>query len=63
MLRGHAEPEIFIKEPNARRVGGGIVNPMDGDFETDSVEYKLRHVFGGSILDPKMSVGSNGSGS
>lgn len=62
-LRGHTEPEIFMKSPNASRVGGGAINPLDGDFETDSIEYKLRHVFGGAAIDPKMSVGSNGSGS
>ena len=62
-LRGHTEPEIFVKDPNARRVGGGGVNPMDGDFDTDSIEYKIRHVFGGAALDPIMTVGSNGSGS
>jgi hypothetical protein len=63
LLRGHTEPEIFIKEPNQRKVGGGVVNPMDGDFDTDSIEYKVRHVFGGTVEDPKMTVGSNGSGS
>lgn len=62
-LRGHEEPEIFLKEANARRVGGGVANPTDGDFETDSVAYKVRHVFGASRLDPKMTVASNGSGS
>lgn len=60
-LRGHTEPEIFIKEPNARRVGGGTINPLDGDFDTDSIDYKVRHVFGGAVIDPKMTVGSNGS--
>ena len=59
-LRGHEMPEIFIKEPNARRVGGGV-NPMDGDFMTDSIEYKVRHVIGGSRMDPKMTLASNGS--
>lgn len=61
-LRGHTEPEIFIKTPNASRVGGGQ-DAMNGDFDTDSIEYKVRHVFGGSAIDPKMTVGSNGSGS
>jgi hypothetical protein len=61
-LRGHESPEIFIKAPNATRVGGGAINPLDGDFDTDSIEYKVRHVFGGVALNPKWTVGSNGSG-
>lgn len=62
-LTGHTEPEIFIKEPNARRVGGGAINPLEGDFDTDAIEYKIRHVIGGGQLDPKATVASNGSGS
>lgn len=62
-LRGHTEPEIFIKEPNARRVGAGVADPMAGDFDTDSIQYKVRHVLGGTRIDPKMTVASNGSGS
>jgi hypothetical protein len=61
-LRGHAEPEIFIKSPNARRVGGDV-NPMDGDFDTDSIQYKVRHVLGGTRISPKATIASNGSGS
>ena len=60
-LRGHESPELFIKMPNATRIGGGV-DPMNGDFDTDSIEYKIRHVFGGVALDPKMTVSSNGSG-
>lgn len=61
-LIGHEEPEIFMKAPNQVRVGGGS-DAMDGDFETDAIEHKLRHVFGGTRMDPRMTVGSNGSGS
>lgn len=61
-LRGHESPEIFIKSANAQRVGGGTVDPMNGDFDTDSVEYKVRHVMGGVALDFKATVASNGSG-
>lgn len=61
-LLGHEAPEIFMKTPNATRVGGGGEDPLNGDFDTDSIEYKVRHVFGGSRMDPKMTVGSNGSG-
>jgi hypothetical protein len=61
-LRGHESPEIFMKSPNATRVGGGGEDAMNGDFDTDSIEYKIRHVLGGTRLDPKMAVASNGSG-
>lgn len=61
-LRGHEQPEIFIKQPNAQRVGGGGVNPLDGDFDTDSVEYKVRHVFGGVTEEVISSVASTGAG-
>lgn len=61
-LRGHESPEVFIKAPNASRVGGGL-DAMNGDFDTDSIEYKVRHIFGGTMVDPKMAVASNGSGS
>ncbi len=60
-LRGHEEPEVFIKAPNAQRVGGGV-DAMAGDFDTDSIEYKVRHVFGGVAMDPKMAVASQGDG-
>lgn len=62
-LRGHEEPEIFMKEPNARRVGGGAVDPMQGDFDHDAITYKVRHVLGFQRIDPKATVASNGSGS
>lgn len=62
-LRGHEAPELFMKSPNATRVGGATADAMNGDFDTDSLEYKIRHVFGGTQMDPKMTVASNGSGS
>lgn len=62
-LRGHTDPEMFQKAPNATRVGGGQSDPMDGDFDTDSIEFKVRHVMGGTLMDSKMAVSSNGSGS
>lgn len=60
-LRGNREPAVFIKEPNARRVGGGV-DPFDGDFDTDAIDYKVRHVMGGTLVDPKMAVASQGDG-
>lgn len=59
-LTGHEQPELFQKAPNAIRVGGGAVSPEDGDFESDATEWKLRHVFGGTLMDPKSAVASPG---
>jgi hypothetical protein len=67
-------PELFMKMPNqvvigegrmgpgngAMAVGGSEANPMDGDFLTDSIIYKVRHVLGGTLLDPICAVASTG---
>lgn len=62
LLRGHESPELFMKLQNQVRVGGGG-SGFDGSFEDDTIAYKVRHVFGGSRIDGKSTVGSNGSGS
>lgn len=61
-LRGHTEPEMFMRAPNAVRVSGGEVSPFDGSFENDGISYKTRYVLGGSRIEPKATVASNGSG-
>lgn len=61
-LRGHENPETFMKAPDQIPVTGGAGDAMDGDFDTDAIQYKVRHVFGGTRLDPKMAVASNGTG-
>lgn len=75
-LRGHESPELFMKLPNQVKIGEGSMgpgpglqpgtgnyNPMEGDFETDAIDYKVRHVLGGTLLDPIMAVASTGAGS
>lgn len=61
-LRGYEEPQLFMKSPNAVRVGGGAVDPMQGSFEDDLIDYKIRHIFGGGVIEPKATVASNGTG-
>lgn len=73
-LRGHTNPELFMKLPNSVAIsegamgpGAGVMpgtqnmNPMEGDFDTDSIHYKVRSVFGGTVMDPICAVYSNGS--
>lgn len=75
-LRGHRTPELFMKSANSIAIGEGTMGPgpgvfpgttqqnlMDGDFDTDAIHYKVRHVIGGTRIDPIMTVYSNGSGS
>lgn len=72
-LRGHTTPELWMKASNAIPIGEGAMgggvfpgttqqNPMEGDFDTDAIHYKVRHVIGGTLIDPIMSTYSNGSG-
>jgi hypothetical protein len=60
LLRGHETPEVFMKAPNQTRAGGGLAGPGDGDFETDDIIYKVRHVLGGVALDGRAGWASDG---
>jgi hypothetical protein len=60
-LRGNEVPALFVKEPNSRRVGSGIIGPEDGDFDTDSIDYKVRHVVGGTMMEYRAAVASDGT--
>jgi hypothetical protein len=59
-LVGHESPELFVKTPNASRVGGGTVPES---FETEEQEYKVRHIYGVTTIDPHATVASNGTAS
>ena len=62
-LMGHETPELFRKSPNATRLGGGLAAPEDGDFDSDSMEWKVRAILGGTLMDVKSAVSSSGAGS
>lgn len=57
-LRGRTDPALFIKDPNARRIGGGDIDPQEGNFDSDAIDYKVRHVYGAAQVDPKSAMGS-----
>lgn len=60
-LMGHEAPELFVKAPNAQRVGGG--GSVAEDFDYDMNWFKVRHIFGVGQVDGKLTAMSNGSGS
>jgi hypothetical protein len=61
-LRGFKEPQLFQKVPDTMRVGGGL-EPQMGNFVTMNNDFKIVSVFGGTQIDGRGVVGSNGSGS
>jgi len=50
-LRGHERPEICMKASDKVSIGGGLISPMDGDFATDNILYRVRLCFGATTLD------------
>jgi hypothetical protein len=62
-LAGFEAPMVFLKAPNAMMIGGGMADPFLGDFDADAIEYKVRHVLGGSPIEAKATIASNGTGS
>lgn len=58
-LLGFEAPALYEKIPDMRRMGGGD-EPFS--FRNESQEKKVKHVYGGVFVDPKMTVSSNGSG-
>ena len=59
-LRGFEAPALYEKIPDMRRIGGGE-EPFS--FDTEAQEKKIKHVYGGSFVDAKMSIASTGADS
>ncbi len=62
-LAGHERPEICMKASDKVAVGGGLMDPMSGDFATDNVFYRVRLVFNTAKLDWRATWMSTGAGS
>jgi len=60
-MRGRRSPQLFVKDPDAMMIGGGASSPLEGNFDNDDINYKMRHIFGATQVDPKMAVASIGA--
>jgi len=61
-LRGYEAPEVVMKASDKVTVGGGgMSSPFTGDFATDNIMYRVRHVFGGAPMDPRMTYLQSGA--
>jgi hypothetical protein len=52
-LRGYENPDIVMKASNKMSVAGGVGSTFDGDFESDNIQYRVRHILGGTAMNPR----------
>jgi hypothetical protein len=60
-LRGFETPDLRVKADTGMRVGGGSIPAEEGSFDTDDIQYRIRHVTGGTTLDPIAAYASIGT--
>ena len=60
-LRGHETPDMRYRADAGQRIGGGAVSPMEGSFDIDDIQTRVRHVLGHQTGDPTFTAVSLGS--
>ena len=61
-LIGHETAELRVQNLTGTYVGGGAVSPFEGDFDTDSAEFRVRLIDGAVLWTPDQVVYSTGAG-
>jgi hypothetical protein len=61
-LRGYEAPELRIHGDTGSYVGGSAVSPFEGNFDTDTIDYRIRYVAGGVLWSTAYSLKSDGTG-
>lgn len=62
-IAGREEPQLSMKDSNQRNLGGGELSAFEGSFENDTMEWRVRDIFGGAAVEPRGLWGSTGAGS
>ena len=57
-LRGHEAPEVCQKMSDKISLGGAPISPLEGDFDSDSIRWRVRDIFGGTTTDPRYAYGA-----
>lgn len=60
-LAGNETPDLRVKADTGARAGGGSIAPEQGSFDDDTIQYRVRHVVGSALIDPKFTFASNGA--
>lgn len=47
-LQGYESPDLRVKADAGMHLGGGQIDPAEGSFERDDVQYRIRHLVGGN---------------
>jgi hypothetical protein len=60
-LRGYEAPDLRVKANQGNALGGGSIAPIEGSFEIDDIQYRVRHIVGHQNGDPTFTYVSLGS--
>lgn len=61
-LRGYESPELRVHGDTGQYVGGSAVSPFEGNFDNDTVDFRIRYAIGGILWSDDYSVKSDGTG-
>lgn len=57
-MAGEETPDLRVKNDQGTRVGGGSIAPNEGSFDDDTIQYRVRHIMGGTgLYDDAVYVG------
>lgn len=60
-LRGYENPEFRSSGDTGLYLGGGAVPSLEGSFQYDDIQYRVRHVTSGATIKPQALYASTGS--
>ncbi|GAA1046056.1 hypothetical protein [Rothia amarae] len=49
-MQGEETPDIRVKNDQGFRVGGGNIAPEEGSYIDDTIDFRVRHIVGGTTL-------------
>jgi hypothetical protein len=61
-IRGRGNPELRIATQGGAYLGGGAVPGLEGSFETDDIQFRVKHYVGAAAIATETMAVSNGSG-
>lgn len=60
-LRGYEAPDLRYRADAGRSIGGGDITPLEGSFDNDGIQTRVRHVLGHQVGDPTFTFASTGA--